>query len=68
MKSGRGRMTERKKCTENFSMKSEEKIPFGRDDRKMVVIKLLMIKEKCPFAGHESTWWSGGLASLIINL
>jgi hypothetical protein len=42
-------------------MKSEEKRPFGRDDRKTVVSKLLMIKEKCPFVGHESTWWSGSL-------
>jgi len=48
-------------------MKSEEKRPFGRDDRKAVIIELLMIKEKCPFVGHESTWWSGDLGSLIIN-
>jgi hypothetical protein len=48
-------------------MKSEEKLSFVRDGKKTVVIKLLMIKEKCPFVGHEGTWWSGGLASLILK-
>jgi len=60
-------LTEHKKCAQNFSMKSEGKRPFGKDGRKTVYIKLLMMKEECPSVGHESTWWSGGLAPLAIN-
>jgi len=66
MTSGRGILTEHKKYTQNFSMKSEGERPFGRDGRKTVGTRMLMVKE-CPFVGHESTWWSEGLAPLTIK-
>lgn len=47
---GEGGLKEHKKCTQNFSMISEGKRRFGRDDMKTVDIKLLMVKKKCPQA------------------